>query len=166
MVEAIREVFWNQFGASIDMLRNAIAMQPNQYWETDKRFFYISYHVVLFFDYNLTLPPDGFTSPLPYDLVELSQIPEDALDDLVPKRIYSKDEILHYLSDTRERCRQFIYGLTEEKLAERWIESSRNYSVMEILLYNMRHVQHHAAQLNLLLRQRLNKAPGWASKAE
>ena len=40
------------------------------------------------------------------------------------------------------------------------------YSVLEILLYNMRHVQHHAAQLNLLLRQETNHAPDYISQAE
>jgi len=30
----------------------------------------------------------------------------------------------------------------------------------ELLLHNMRHVQHRAAQLNLLLRQRTDSAPG------
>jgi uncharacterized damage-inducible protein DinB len=40
------------------------------------------------------------------------------------------------------------------------------FSTLEILLYNMRHVQHHAAQLNLLLRQEINKAPDWVSQAE
>jgi uncharacterized damage-inducible protein DinB len=35
----------------------------------------------------------------------------------------------------------------------------------ELLLYNMRHVQHHAAQLNMLLRRRTNSAPPrWVSK--
>lgn len=34
----------------------------------------------------------------------------------------------------------------------------------ELLLYNMRHVQHHAAQLNMLLRERTNSAPNWLSK--
>ena len=41
-----------------------------------------------------------------------------------------------------------------------------NYPVLEILLYNMRHVQHHAAQLNLLLRQELDDAPDWVSRTE
>ena len=34
----------------------------------------------------------------------------------------------------------------------------------ELLLYSMRHVQHHAAQLNLILRQRTNSAPRWVGK--
>ena len=33
-------------------------------------------------------------------------------------------------------------------------------------LYNMRHVQHHAAQLNLILRQVLDKGSPWVFKAK
>jgi uncharacterized damage-inducible protein DinB len=40
----------------------------------------------------------------------------------------------------------------------------RDMSNAELLLYNMRHVQHHAAQLNLLLRQTTDSAPDWVSK--
>jgi len=48
-----------------------------------------------------------------------------------------------------------------------WILESRtmDYSLFEILLYNLRHVQHHVGQLNLLLRQHINHAPDWIEKA-
>ena len=36
-------------------------------------------------------------------------------------------------------------------------------SVAELLLYNMRHVPEHAAQLDLLLGQRVGSAPGWVA---
>jgi hypothetical protein len=39
-------------------------------------------------------------------------------------------------------------------------------SVAELLLYNMRHVQEHASQLNMLLGQRIGSAPGWVGQAE
>jgi hypothetical protein len=36
-----------------------------------------------------------------------------------------------------------------------------------MLLYNLRHVQHHAAQLNLILRQVTNSAaPAWVRRAK
>jgi len=44
--------------------------------------------------------------------------------------------------------------------------NAMKYSVLEILFYNMGHVQHHAAQLNMLLRQTINKAPDYVSEAE
>ena len=56
--------------------------------------------------------------------------------------------------------------MTEEIANSRWINDYKNYSVFEILLYNMRHVQHHTAQLNLLLRQEINTAPKWVSIAK
>jgi DinB superfamily len=161
----IKEDLWKQFGASIDMLKNAITMWPEEYWTEKKRFFYMSYHVLVFLDYYLTIPPENMSSPLAFTITE-SDLPPDAIDDIVPDRIYTKEELLDYLQASREKCRLLIAGLTEEKLAERWIEKEapRNFSVFELLLYNMRHVQHHAAQLNLLLRQELNEAPGWVDR--
>ena len=50
-----------------------------------------------------------------------------------------------------------IYTLSDEKLSERFKEGDEpndmDYPILEILLYNMRHTQHHAAQLNMMLRQ-------------
>jgi hypothetical protein len=38
--------------------------------------------------------------------------------------------------------------------------------VAELHLYNLRHVQEHAAQLALFLGQRVGSAPGWVGKAQ
>jgi len=58
-------------------------------------------------------------------------------------------------------------NLTDEMADQRWINYSRtmDYSVLELLIYNLRHVQHHAAQLNLILRQDIDAAPEWVSRA-
>ncbi|HRI20075.1 MAG TPA: DinB family protein [Panacibacter sp.] len=169
MINALKDSLWKQFGASIDMLNNAIALYPEDYWNTNKKIFYQAYHVLVFLDYYLTIPPpENFSSSLPFTITEPSGMPEHAIDDVVPNRLYSKEELLDYLQLSREKCRSVIAGLTEEKIQERWIEEEggMNYAVLEILLYNMRHVQHHAAQLNMLLRQELNKATGWVARVE
>lgn len=168
MISTVKESLWLQFGASLDMLKNAITMVPDEIWHTRKKFFYMIYHVLIFLDYYLTIPSKKLSSPLPFTLEEVEgNIPADAIDDLVPNRIYSKQELLDYLQANRERCRLLIEGLTEEKMNERWTnEYGKNYPFLEVLLYNMRHVQHHAAQLNLLLRQEINNAPKWVSRAQ
>jgi hypothetical protein len=171
MINILKESLWKQFGASMDMLKNAIMLWPEAYWHTEKKFFYTAYHSLIFLDYYLTHPPKNFSSPLPFTITEPGNIPAGAIDDIVPNEIYSKKELLDYLQSSREKCHKLITDLTEEKLNERWIEEEdnpegRNYALPEILLYNMRHVQHHAAQLNLLLRQRINNAPRWVSRAE
>jgi hypothetical protein len=168
MIDALKESLWKQFGASIDMLKNAIALFPDDYWNDNKKLFYITYHALIFLDYYLTIPPKNFSAGLPFTITEPDNQPEDAIDDIIPNRIYSKNELLEYLQSSRNKCHQLISDLTKEKLAERWIEEegTRNYSFLELLLYNMRHVQHHAAQLNLLLRQGIDNAPRWVSRAE
>lgn len=170
MINSFKENLWKQFGASIDMLKNAIILWPEESWDSGKKFFYNAYHCLVFLDYYLTIPPNQFSSPLPFTIAAPGDIAEDAIDDVTPDRVYSKKELLDYLEASRNKCRKLIGALTEEKLEERWIEDQEsgamNYSVLEILLYNMRHVQHHAAQLNLFLRQGINSAPGWVSRAE
>jgi hypothetical protein len=174
MDTVIKEIIWKQFGASIDMFKNALQQCPEEYLQTNRRFFYTAYHCLLFLDYYLTVPPDSFSTPLPFTITTTADIPAAALDDVVPNSIYSKKELLDYLQATREKCRMLIAGLTIEKMNERWIAQpdelaaacTMHYTVLDILLYNMRHVQHHAAQLNLLLRQGLNTAPAWVAAAE
>ncbi len=47
MDKAIKEILWNQFGASIDMLINVISNSPDDYFITHKRFYYIAFHSTL-----------------------------------------------------------------------------------------------------------------------
>lgn len=160
MIEDQTKSLWNQFGASIDMLENAINLCPAEYWDTDHKFWYHAYHCLFFLDYYLTMEPEHFSPPAPFTLSEF--------EDVMPERVYHKKELLDYLQFNREKGRTLIAGLTEEKLTSRWVNASgtMNYAVLEILLYNMRHVQHHAAQLNLLLRQGINDAPDWVFRAK
>ncbi len=139
------------------MLENAIKLCPVEFWDTEKKFWYISYHCLFWLDYYLTLEPNEFSPPTPYSLSEFD--PSGAM----PDRTYSKKELLSYLKYSREKCHDLVLGMTDEIASSRWINDYKNYSVFEILLYNMRHVQHHTAQLNLLLRQEINDAPRWVS---
>ncbi|QJB32717.1 DinB family protein [Chitinophaga oryzae] len=165
MIQTIRESLWRQFGGSIDMLTNAIAAYPETLWNEQKKFFYISYHVAVFLDYYLTIPAGPLTSPLSFTLSD--DIPEEGIDDLVPDRLYSKEEILAYLQISRKKCHDLIFQMTEDDFAQLWVETESNkvMPVLELFLYNMRHVQHHAAQLNMILRKDTGNAPRWVRAA-
>ena len=84
----------------------------------------------------------------------------------LPDRVYSKSELLSYLQHNRQKCHNIISSMTDEVANSRWINEYKDFSVFEITLYNMRHVQHHAAQLNLLLRQEINNAPSWVGQTK
>lgn len=111
-------------------------------------------------DLNLSGSVEGFAPPEPFTLCELDPA------GVMPERVYTKGELLDYLGHCRAKCRATLGALTEESARQRctfdWVEME----FAELLLYNLRHVQHHAAQLNLLLRQTTDDAPRWVAAAE
>jgi hypothetical protein len=58
-----------------------------------------------------------------------------------------------------------IEALTDETAQRRCRFPWGELSFAELQLYNMRHIQEHAAQLNLFLGQNGVSAPGWVLKA-
>jgi hypothetical protein len=154
---------WRQFGAAIDMLENAITACPEELWSDRERrpeVWHLAYHTLFFLDLYLSPSTDGFAPPPPFALDELDP------DAVIPERPYTKDEVLAYLEHGRRKCRAAIEALTEDDLHRPsgfdWVPVPR----AELHLYNLRHVQHGAAQLNLLLRQTIGAAPGWVKRTE
>ena len=158
MDKSFKETLWKQFGASIDMLDNAIRMCPDEHWNTEEKFWYTSYHCLFFLDYYLTLDPSTYISPKPFTNSEF--------EGKLPERIYTKDELLIYSKACKEKCHKLLSTFTDEIANKRWVNQYRDYSVFEMLLYNMRHVQHHSAQLNKFLRQNINNAPAWVMQTK
>ena len=158
----MKQVLWSQFGAAIDMLENAMLAAPDHVWgdrSKNPEFWYVAYHTLFFLDYYLSESPEGFAPPAPLNLDELDPA------GILPDRVYAKSELLAYLAHGREKCRATLAALTEEQAARR-CAFGRDLSVLELHLYSMRHVQHHAAQLNLILRQTIDSAPNWVGKAK
>ena len=164
-----KEILWNQFGAGIDMLINVITNCPENYFVQNPRFYFVAFHSTIFLDYYLTIPPNDFSPLLSFTQKETKDRPKEAIDDLIPDKIYSKLEIVDYLKKTRLKCKELIFSFTDKKLKERFTEGNEpgdmDYPILEILLYNLRHTQHHTAQLNLLLRQDIDKHMEWSFRA-
>jgi hypothetical protein len=172
MERDFRGVLWLQFGAAIDMLENAIDACPDEIWsDPSKRpewprndvvgFWYLVYHTLFFLDFDLTdLPEEEFTPPEPFTRGELDPA------GVLPDRPFRKDELRKYLEHGRRKCRASIEAL-DGTVFERKARTRPDTSVAELLLHSMRHVQHHTAQLNLIIRQRTGTAaPNWVSKAK
>ena len=158
-----KTITWSQFGAAIDMLENAMLACPEKLWSDRSQqpeVWYMVFHALFFLDCYLSDSLEEFTPPAPFTLDELDPA------GLLPDRVYTKAELQTYLEHGRHKCQTTIEELTEVKAQKRcgfdWLE----LSVAELLLYNMRHVQHHAAQLNLILRQQIDSAPRWVKKTK
>ncbi|HEX9942290.1 MAG TPA: DinB family protein, partial [Thermoanaerobaculia bacterium] len=142
---------------------NALLACPDELWSDRSQrpeFWYVVYHTLFFLDLYLSGSVEGFAPPAPFTLDELDPA------GLLPEQPYTKEELHTYLEHGREKCRAVIETLTDEKARRRcefgWIDV--NFS--ELLLYNLRHVQHHAAQLNLILRQKIDSAPPWVARTK
>jgi hypothetical protein len=163
MIATWKPILWQQFGASIDMLENALLACPEELWNDRSRqpeYWYVVFHTLFFLDFYLSDSSEGFTPPAPFTLDELDPA------GLLPERVYTKDELRTYLAHGRRKCRAKIEALGEESVGQRCGFERPDVTVSELLLYNMRHVQHHAAQLNLILRQTIDSAPTWVSKTK
>ncbi len=159
----LKTSIWQQFGAAIDMLDDAINLCPDHLWtavlwkdpdaEEYGQFWFVAYHTLFWLDLYLTGYSDGFAPPAPFMRGKL------------PEKPYTKDQIRAYLDQCRSKCQATIEALTDERARQRctfdWVEAS----FLEMQLYNMRHVQEHAAQLNLLLGNHNVLGLDWVTKA-
>jgi hypothetical protein len=161
------EVLNRQCAAAIEMLRNAVEACPDDLWDdrTDGTpVWHIAYHALFFCDLYLSDNLESFQAPdfhvdryhfLPGDYKEFGGIVT------TPDRSYSRQQMLEYADHCIEKSRAVFAELTEERARERcgfwWYE----LNVGEFLINNLRHTQHHAAQLALILRRRAGVGVEW-----
>jgi len=164
-----KTIIWQQFGAAIDMLDNALRACPDELWRDRlwddpserpeySQFWYRVYHTLFWLDLYLTGAEEGFAPPAPFTLIEMDE------DDL-PERPYTKDELQAYLDYGRRKCQATIEALTDETAQRRCRFDWGEVSFVELQLYSMRHVQEHASQLSLMLGQKVGSAPDWVTTA-
>ncbi|MEC5148237.1 DinB family protein [Chitinophaga sp. 212800010-3] len=158
MTTTLKSHLWQQFGAAIDMLENAIAVYPDEEWNNAPNFCRLSHHTVFYLDYYLSDTPDqaDYFPPPPFTKSEFER--------KATFIHYKKEDLLMFVGVGREKLRaQLSKNTDEELLTKRFTSKRKDFTLFEMLMYNMRHVQHHAAQLNLLLRQAGITPPGWVS---
>ena len=152
---------WQQYGAAIDTLDAALRACPDHLWRSrlwvehnpDERpeyaeFWFLVYHTLKWIDLYLDGTAEGFAPPARFLRYEKEA-------DGFPKTPYTREDLQAYLAECRQKSRTTIADLTDET-AQRpchveWIGDDLTFA--ELLLYTMRHVQEHAAQLSLHLGQ-------------
>ena len=170
MDNILKSAISQQFGATIDMLENVLRACPDQLWHVrlwedphlprSTEFWYISYHTLFWLDLYMSGSVDGFRPPAPFTLDELDPA------GLIPEKPYTKDELQAYLEHTRLKCRSTIEELTDEKARQYCNFPWGELTLAGLLFDNMRHVQEHVAQLNMILGQKIGWSPKWVSNAK
>lgn len=152
------DMLWRQFAVTIDSFGDALRTCPDELWEqrlwedeSDQwvaagfsAYWYLCYHTLFWLDLYLTGAEEGFTPPEPFDLVEMEA------NEVLP-RVYTREELLGYLKTCRQKYRQTILELSTEQAYRVCRFPWGELPFAELLLYTMRHVQEHTAQLHLFL---------------
>ncbi len=170
-----RTALWRQFGATIDMLENALRACPSTLWtgllwsdpaaSAYPTFWSITHHTLFWLDFYLTGSLEGFAPPTPFTIDEFAPVC------VLPEQPYTSDELHAYLANLRKKCQTTIAGLSDEQARHQvrfpWL-GERPMSFFELLLHTMRHVQEHAAQLSLFLGQHgiPGEALDWVPRAK
>jgi hypothetical protein len=157
-------MLWRQYAVTLDSLGQALRDCPAELWEArlwddtpDQwvaagfgAFWYLGYHTLFWLDLDLTGAEEGFRPPAPFDLVEMEA------NEALP-RTYTREELLGYLELCRQRYQQTIETLSTEGASRLCRFPWGELPYGELLIYTLRHVQEHAAQLHLFLGQKLRR---------
>lgn len=170
MDPSLTAIIGRQFEASIEMLGNALRACPDDLWHAHlwedrshpefTQFWYVAYHALFWLDLYLSGAVEGFAPPPPFSLEELDPA------GVLPERPFARAELLAYLDHNLRKCRETLEALTDAQAQRVCRFPWGELSFLELILDNMRHVQEHAAQLNMLLGQQSALTSRWVSRAK
>jgi hypothetical protein len=175
-----RTAIWQQFGATIDMLENALLACPSTLWNRHlwgdhsddpqpspfAAFWSLTHHTLFWLDFYLTGSLEGFAPPTPFIVDH-----EGAPARVTPDQPYTKEELHAYLVQLRQKCQTTLLSLSDKQarhqVAFPWLREEP-MSFWELQLITLRHVQEHAAQLSLFLGQHgiPDEALDWVPRAK
>ncbi len=155
MLETYKTLCLNQFEASFCMLNACIERCCDAAWNrpvANQPFCRATFHTLFFADFYLETDESTFREQEFHRRnTELFGDYEE-LEDRPAVRSYDKPSVRKYLQYCREKAERVIAAETADSLAGPSGFARRNVTRAELHVYNMRHVQHHAAQLSLRLR--------------
>lgn len=169
MLDLLRSAVCGQFGATLDMLQAVIEKCPDDLWDDEgdggPPVWRVAYHTLFYVDFYLANGKEAFEPAEFHEewahLFE-EKVPFPPFEVTVPTTVYTKAQLLDYLGEIRGRLANVLKGMNEAWAARpsafEWIPGTN----VDLLLYNLRHAQHHVGQLSLLLRRRRGIRVEWA----
>ena len=170
MVDTLKTLLANQYEAALGALHLAVARCPESSW--DERvatwtFCQAAFHVAFFADVYLQ-PSDDVDAfkRQPFHVGHAGDFRDyEEFEDRAPALRYEKSFVQNYLREVRRKAGETVAAESAEVLAGPSGFRRRNCSRAELHVYNIRHVQHHAAQLSLRLRLDADIDVPWVSHA-
>ena len=155
MIETIKSLLASQFEASLCTLGHCVARCPDDLWNSPVAkypFCQVAFHTLFFTDFYLAVDPDSQRQQ-PFHLANATLFGDyEQLEYREPESLYEKSQIELYLDFCRSKAVTTITAESAVDLCAPAKFPRRSFSRAELHVYNIRHIQHHAAQLILRLR--------------
>lgn len=149
MIDLMKRILTGQFEAALCMLKHCAEACPQAHWEgriANDTFRQIIYHTLFYADFLLTPAERAF------ELHDLNRRGGDERGpDLSPG--LSKEETLAYADICRQKVVATLEAETADSLAGPSGFAQHAFPRLELHLYNLRHIQHHAGALGAYLRR-------------
>jgi hypothetical protein len=159
-------VVTSQIRAALKMLRSAIEACPDSLWNREcdhNRTWVLAYHT-LFFAHLYLSPSEEAFEPFEREVEGFTGYGRDHLGDwtkLSQADVLSKEDVLAYCDYVDERVASLVASTSFDAVSGfHWLPFSKG----ETHLYNLRHIQHHAAQMIERLRQETGTAIRWVGQ--
>jgi uncharacterized damage-inducible protein DinB len=151
MLDQFKSIVSTQYEAALCMLDDCLRKCPDAAWDRPVAkypFWQVAHHVLIFTDLYLSPSKAAFEFRADFNPGGWKDF-----DDEYPARRFEREELTNYVQVCRRKALDIVAAETAESLAGEsgfdWLKFSR----AELHLYNIRHVQHHTAQLGACLRQ-------------
>ena len=155
MLDLTRSLITSQYEASLRTLGYCIEHCPEMLWNTPVARYPLNqaaYHTLFFTDYYLSENETHFLEqPFHAQNTDLFEDYEQ-LRPTEPKTLYTPSQLQRYLTYCHQKAIDVVGGESADVLAAPAQFPRKPFSRAELHVYNIRHIQHHAAQIILRLR--------------
>ncbi|MHC4421686.1 MAG: DinB family protein [Planctomycetota bacterium] len=156
MLDTFKNVIANQFDAALCTLSTCIDGCPDDAWKAtiaNYEFNQVTFHTLIYADYYLGDGDETFRRQ-PFHLDNQGRFGDyEEFEDRVPVTLYERPFIQRYAAHCRSKATEVVAAETADSLSARSPFSWLPFTRAEVHVYNIRHIQHHAAQLILRLRR-------------
>lgn len=165
--ESVGNALRSQYKAALATLEQAVSFSDEESWAAehpDGAVNRVVFHTLMFADVYLDWGEDVFREQTFHK--ENPQLFQDyeELEDRPSRNFYAKDDCVAYLAHCRKKVDEVLTTETPELLSGDCGFPSRRLSRLELHVYNIRHIQHHAAQLGLRNQPAGGKPAAWVSR--
>ncbi len=154
----------NQYEAALSALHYCMNNCPDTEWNNehgDAPFCQVVFHTLFYTDFYLENDEAGFKEQEFHRNNTILFKDYEELEYKKARNLYSKNECANYLKHALEKCRMTLFHASDESLNEKPPIRPSIATRLELHIYSIRHIQHHAAQLGLRIQLLTKKEMDW-----